>query len=84
MSGPSIVAESFSPESEQIEYGVHSMIINHEARKVRVFTASDATDAEIPLDWIAVDAKLAELGVETLSEVPEEQYDGILCAGGAF
>ncbi len=61
---------SFGPQSEQIEYGSHSLVIDTEDRKVRVFSSMDTPEAESTRDWEGVSGKLQELGVKALSEVP--------------
>ncbi len=74
----------FSPDSKQIEYGTHTLVIDSADRKVRVFSDLDAPEIEASRDWRDVQEKLSELGVKTLIEVPEERSDSVLCAEGAF
>jgi hypothetical protein len=74
----------FSPDSTQIGYGTHTLVIDPEDRKVRVFSNLDAPESESSRDWRDVQEKLSELGVRTLIEVPEEQSDSVFCAEGAF
>jgi hypothetical protein len=75
---------SFGPQSQQIEYGSHSLVIDAENRKIRLFSSMETPVAESSHDWEGVQGKLSELGVKILSEVAEEQVDGILVAEGAF
>jgi hypothetical protein len=77
-------AMPFGPDSQQIEYGSHSLVIDAENRKIRVFSSMDAPEAQSNRDWEGVQGKLSELGVTALSEVPEEPVDGILIAEGAY
>jgi hypothetical protein len=74
----------FNPDSMQIAYGTHTLVIDPEDRKVRVFSDLDAPEIESSRDWREVQEKLSELGVKTLIEVPEEQSDSVLCAEGTF
>ena len=74
----------FTPDSRQIEYGTHTLVIDPEDRKVRVFSDLDAPESVSSRDWREVQEKLSELGVRTLIEVPEEQSGSMLCAEGAF
>jgi hypothetical protein len=74
----------FGPDSQQIEYGSHSLVIDTESRKVRVFSDLDAPEFQSSRDWRGVSEKLSELGVRELSEVPSENRDGVLCAEGAY
>jgi hypothetical protein len=74
----------FGPDSTQVEYGSHTLVIDAEDRKVRVFSDLDAPESESSRDWRDVSEKLSELGVRTLSEVPAEQSGNVLCAEGAY
>jgi hypothetical protein len=75
---------SFSPESEQIDFGSHSVIIDREDRKVRIFSDMGASEIESSRDWRDVQEKLSELGVRTLREFPQQGSAGFLVAEGAF
>lgn len=74
----------FGPDSTHLEYGTHTLIIDSEDRKVRVFSDMDAPESQSSSDWRDVSEKLGELGVKTLSEVPEENWDSVMCAEGSF
>ena len=75
---------SFGPQSEQIEYGSHCLVIDSEDRKVRIFSDLDTPEYQSSRDWRDVSEKLHELGVRELSENPAESRDGVLCAEGAY
>jgi hypothetical protein len=77
-------ATMFGPDSQQIEYGSHSLVIDAEDRRVRVFSDLDAPEFQSSRDWRGVCEKLSELGVRELSEVPSENRDGVLCAEGVY
>ena len=74
----------FGPDSTQVDYGSHTLVIDAEGRKVRVFSDLDVPEVESSRDWREVQEKLSELGVRTLSEVPSEQSGSVLCAEGSF
>lgn len=74
----------FGPDSTKVDYGSHSLVIDAEDRKVRVFSDLDVPEVESSRDWREVQEKLSELGVRTLSEVPSEQSGSVLCAEGSF
>ena len=74
----------FGPDSTQVDYGSHRLVIDAEGRKVRVFSDLDVPEVESSRDWREVQEKLSELGVRTLSEVPSEQPGSVLCAEGSF
>jgi hypothetical protein len=63
---------AFSPGSEQIDFGIHIMVIDHDERKVRIFSQAHVLEEADQRDWEAVSAKLRELGVTTLSEPDDE------------
>jgi hypothetical protein len=74
----------FGPDSTQVDYGSHRLVIDAEGRKVRVFSDLDVPEVESSRDWREVQEKLSELGVRTLSEVPSEQSGSVLCAEGSY
>jgi hypothetical protein len=74
----------FGPDNVQVDYGSHTLVIDAEGRKVRVFSDLDALEVESSRDWREVQEKLSELGVKTLSEVPSKQPGSVLCAEGSF
>jgi hypothetical protein len=78
------IGMAFGPQSQQIEFGSHSLVIDSEDRKVRVFSDLAAPEYESSRDWREVSEKLHELGVRELSEVPSENSDSVLCAEGAY
>jgi hypothetical protein len=75
---------AFNAESERIEYGSYTVVIDHQDRKVRVFTDLDSPELGSDRDWSEVQAKLGELGVGTLDEVPGEGGERVLVAEGSF
>jgi hypothetical protein len=74
----------FGPDSMQVDYGSHTLVIDAEDRKVRVFSDLDALEVESSRDWREVQEKLSELGVRTLNAVPAERSGSMLCAEGSF
>jgi hypothetical protein len=75
---------AFGPQSQHIDFGSHSLIIDSEDRKVRIFSDLDTPEYQSSRDWRDVSEKLHELGVRDLSEVPSENRDSVLCAEGAY
>ena len=74
----------FGPDSMQVDYGSHTLVIDAEGRKVRVFSDLEALEVDSSRDWREVQEKLSELGVRTLNAVPAERPDSVLCAEGSF
>jgi hypothetical protein len=74
----------FGPDSQQLEYGTHTLVIDLEDHRVRVFSDLDAPEVESSRDWRDVSEKLSELGVRTLNAVREERQDSMICAEGSF
>jgi len=77
-------AMSFGPQSQQIDFGSHAMIIDTDDRKVRVFSDLDTPEYQSSRDWRGVSEKLSELGVRELSEVPSDSGNAVICAEGAY
>jgi hypothetical protein len=75
---------SFGSQSQQIEFGSHSLVIDGMDRKVRVFSDLDTPKHEFSRDWQGVSEKLSELGVRELSELPSENRDSVTCAEGEY
>jgi hypothetical protein len=67
---------------QEFSYGVHTMLVDHEARRVLICSNVEVSDDDYQRDWRDVSEKLSELGVRTLS--PGLSPDGVDIAVGSF
>lgn len=62
-----------TPDIEQIEYGPHSVLIDHARRTAEVYSDDSASHGAAQEDWCKVTAKLAELGCSGLDEIGSDR-----------